>query len=73
MKKDEKFTLKPEDVDITLRDWFAGQALTGLLNYVSPDDWQNGKFKPHAASIYAELSRHLLIADAMLREKGGSA
>jgi hypothetical protein len=63
----------PESVDnpgMTLRDWFAGQALMGLLALPSDDGWkpEGGHQKHYSETAYR-------YADAMLaeRQKGGEA
>lgn len=63
-----------KDRGMTLRDYFAAAALTGLLSYVSRDDWEDGKFnKQVAEKQYVGTAYEL--ADAMLAEraKGGAA
>jgi hypothetical protein len=46
---------------MSLRDWFAGQALTGLLTRVGEDDLINSS---HLASVKAYV-----MADAMIAER----
>ena len=74
-EKDQHTHNKAQLPDMSLRDWFAGQALAGLLasgvmrdlGDVQPGD---GLFGHHRAAKLA-----MLAADAMLseREKGGAA
>lgn len=55
--------LKPEGCDgMTLRDWFAGQALTGMLASAPVADRSKPNHKGWAANAYA-------FADAMLAER----
>lgn len=57
MENDEAHFLVSE---LTLRDWFAGQALAGVMNKLEgqPDSPE------HAAKLVADMS--YIIADAML-------
>ena len=50
---------------MTLRDWFAGQALSGILTICVHDTVEHGKFPQHIARNAYE------IADAMLEARKG--
>ena len=50
---------------MSLRDYFAAAAMTGLLSYVSIDDWRNAKFI--RSSMYAHTAYD--IADTMLAKR----
>ncbi|MGB1215057.1 MAG: hypothetical protein ACPG4X_16945 [Pikeienuella sp.] len=45
--------------DMTLRDWFAGQALAALINSI--EDWPD-----HLTQLQAEAETAYMFADAML-------
>lgn len=48
------------DVGMTLRDWFAGQAMQGVLSSLAPGEWMS----------YGDASEHAYrFADAMIRER----
>ena len=60
--------LQPDCINeqgMTLLDYFAGQALAGLLSYVSPDDWIFGEFR--RSDLYSATAYD--IADAMIHRR----
>jgi hypothetical protein len=55
---------------ISLRDWFAGQALIGLTQLAAQDEhFMRGEYGPQVA--YGVAKACYVMADAMLRERDG--
>jgi hypothetical protein len=52
--------------EIELRDWFAGQALAGILMNPNTPKAESAPFEAHAASIAEQAFAY---ADAMIRER----
>lgn len=62
---DESYRAQPGDMGMTLRDWFAGQALSAMpepTRYVGPEQTKLSLAK-HARNAYQ-------IADAMIAARG---